>query len=117
MKKKILELILELTEAQYNAISTGDVETFDQLTQQRQEQMDAIDRLHEEQPEYKAQKEEELLQLIIQKDNQNRKLYEAEYHKVQDKLNKLRARRRVNNVYSNPYTIAREEGIFFDKGR
>lgn len=115
MKREILLQILEITKKQNNAIKIEDTDAFHVLLEERQKQIEALEVLHQAKPELKEQKEEVLLKEIIALDTENVVAYKKLFEEVKDKLNDMRARKRVNNVYNNPYTMGQEEGIFFDK--
>lgn len=115
MKKEILLEILKVTKKQEEALKGEDVDRFEDLLHQRQGLMDQLDLLHENKPEYKLQKEEQVLNEIIQVDTSNKQEYYRQYKEVQEKLKKLRSQKKVGEVYLNPYERSQEEGIFFDK--
>ena len=116
MKKKILKSIETLTQLQGEAIEAEDFEKLEELLKQRQEQMNALDALHTGQPSYEEE-EQALLKQIQEKDRANRENYEIAYNHIKHKLNQLRSAKKAKDVYTNPYSIAKEEGIFFDRGR
>lgn len=115
MKKEYLLKLLEITKEQKRVLKKEEIEQFEVLLQERQVLMDQIDKLHQINPEYRQQKEEEILKQIIKLDEENRIEYNKQYNEVQENLKKLRAQKRVGQIYSNPYERSQEEGIFFDK--
>nr|WP_307991092.1 hypothetical protein [uncultured Niameybacter sp.] len=122
MKEILLKDILEITKAQKEALEKSDLEKFEELLTQKQVKIDAIDKLHKEQPGTKAEKHEDLLKEIISLDGSNKIEFERQFEEVKknlqntrDEMNNLRQRQYVNYIYNNPYDISDEEGIFYDK--
>lgn len=122
MKEILLKDILEITRAQKEALEKSDLEKFEELLTQKQVKIDAIDKLHKEQPGTKEEKHEDLLKEIISLDGANKIEFERQFEEVKknlqntrDEMNNLRQRQYVNNIYNNPYDISDEEGIFYDK--
>lgn len=122
MKEILLKDILEITKAQKEALEKSDLEKFEELLTQKQIKIDAIDKLHKEQPGTKEEKYEDLLKEIISLDGANKIEFERQFEEVKrnlqntrDEMNNLRQRQYVNNIYNNPYDISDEEGIFYDK--
>lgn len=115
MKRQILEEILRLTKLQKEALVEEDVDKFQELMEEKQVQIDKLDTLHREKPETKLQKEEELLREVVTLDQGNQKEFMRQLEEVKRKLSEMRAKKRVNRVYNNPYDVSQEEGIFFDK--
>lgn len=115
MKKELLEQLLNLTNQQTTALGSEDLDGFQAIMDQKQQIMDQVDRLHQEDPSLKAEKYEDLLREIIIVDERNRAEFNRQYEEVRGKLNKMRQEQRVAHVYNNPYDISMEEGMFFDK--
>lgn len=115
MKKEILEEILRLTRLQEEALGEENVEKFQALMADKQVQIDKLEALHHTHPELKEEKEEVLLRQIVTLDQANREKFMKLYEEVKSKLNDIRAKKRVNHIYNNPYDVSQEEGIFFDK--
>lgn len=122
MKERLLKDILDITRAQKEALEKSDLEEFEGLLAQKQTKIDAIDRLHKEQPDTKEEKHKNLLKEIISLDEANKIEFERQFEEVKrnlqntrDEMNNLRQRQYVNNIYNNPYDISNEEGIFYDK--
>lgn len=122
MKERLLKDILEITRAQKEALEKSDLEEFEGLLTQKQVKIDAIDKLHKEQPGTKEETYEDLLKEIIRLDGSNKMEFERQFEEVKrnlqntrDEMNNLRQRQYVNNIYNNPYDISDEEGIFYDK--
>lgn len=115
MKREILLHILKLTQDQSRALDEENIELFGQLMNEKQVAIEKLEALHQAQPETKEQKEEVLLKEIVALDQENNKRFMTQFEDVKKKLGDMRAQKRVNHVYSNPYDLSREEGIFFDK--
>ncbi|MGL4799608.1 MAG: hypothetical protein ACRDDX_02110 [Cellulosilyticaceae bacterium] len=115
MKRTLLQKILEITQQQEEALDKEDIEAFQTLMEAKQVQIDLLEELHQKQPETKEQKEEALLREIVALDQKNKEQFMRLFEDVKKKLTDIRAKKRVDNVYSNPYDISREEGVFFDK--
>lgn len=115
MKRQLLQHILELTKQQTIALEKEDIEQFEGLMAKKQEEIDKIEALHRAEPTYRAQKEEDLLIEIVNVDKANSIEFTRQFEEVQKKLRQIRSQKKVGNVYSNPYDISREEGVFFDK--
>ena len=122
MKERLLKDILEMTKAQKEVLEKGDLEVFEALLIQKQTKIDAIDRLHKQQPSTKEEKYEDILKEIIGLDETNRSEFKRQFEEVKknlqntrNEINNLRQRQYVNNIYNNPYDISAEEGIFYDK--
>lgn len=115
MKREILLYILELTQLQREALKEGNIEKWRELSDERQQKMDQLDELHREKPEFVFQREEELLREIMRVDHKNTEEFQRQFEEVKRSLRKIRSQKQVGNVYSNPYDISHEEGIFFDK--
>lgn len=115
MKRELLLQILEITKLQEKALQEEDIDLFTKLLQDRQGLIDQIEALHKQSPELKLQKEEDVLNEILHIETLNNKEFHKQFEEVQTKLNEMRSRKKVNNVYNNPYDISYEEGVFFDK--
>lgn len=114
-KRILLNQILELTKEQTIALQEEDLERFEELVGARGVIMQTIDNLHLQNPELKEQTEELILKEIIAIDNQNREEFNKQFELVKEKLKTIREKKKRDNFYNNPYTIATEEGVFFDK--
>lgn len=115
MKKQLLEQLLALVKEQGIALSNEDMERFEELMNQKQVIMNEMDVLHRAHPELQAEKHEDLLRVLIACDQENRQEFDRQFAQVKGKLSKMRNEQRVSQVYSNPYDISQEEGVFFDK--
>ncbi|WP_053983211.1 hypothetical protein [Niameybacter massiliensis] len=122
MKQQLLEAILALTLKQQSALQQEDLEAFESLLEQKQEQIDALQALHEKMPEAKEERHEDLLKQIVALDTANNAEFNRQFEEVKVNLQKtrqqiqdLRQRQHVNDVYNNPYDLSDEEGIFYDK--
>lgn len=115
MKREILLYILELTQLQAETLKEGNIEKWTELSNQRQQKMDELDELHSTKPELESEREEELVREIIILDDKNKEEFQRQFEEVKRHLRKIRSQKQVGNVYSNPYDISHEEGIFFDK--
>lgn len=112
MKKQWLMEILELTKLQTTALENEEIDNFEKLMQKKQTYMDQIDRgkfgeLDNE--------EREILLKITEIDNTNRKEFDNQLEKTKQKLCKIRTLKKRDNVYTNTYNTAWEEGMFIDK--
>lgn len=115
MKKQLLQELLALTKAQAAALHAEDLVHFEALMQQKQVIMDRLDSLQQEQPDLQQEQYPDILRELIALDQRNREAFDRQYREAKDKLSKMRKEQRVANVYNNPYNIAQEEGVFFDK--
>lgn len=115
MKIEILLRILEITKLQTSALKEEDIEKWSELLSERQKYIDQVELLNKENGKANTLEEEKLLREIIEIDKTNREEFDKQYEEVQKKLRQIRSQKRVGNVYSNPYDVSQEEGIFFDK--
>lgn len=122
MKEELLKDILEITKMQKEALEKEDIEAFEAFLVQKQSKIDALEELHRLHPKTKEEKHEDLLKVIISLDQQNKVEFErqleevkANLKKTRDQMSHLRQRQYVNHVYTNPYDVSSEEGIFYDK--
>lgn len=113
-REYILELI-RLTKLQTEALEKEEVEQFIDLLNQRQKVLEFIQNLHEQDPETRRQHEEELVNELKALDGKNRIEFERQFEAVKEKLREIRQMKAGEACYGNPYDIAREEGMFFDK--
>lgn len=115
MKKPILYKILELTNQQTKALETENLEMFESLMQEKQIEIDKLEVLSQGQNQDKTSEENGILREIIERDKANRIEFTRQFEEVQKKMRQIRSQKKAGHVYSNPYDISREEGIFFDK--
>ena len=113
-REYIIELI-RLTKLQAEALEKEEVEEFIGLLDKRQEVLELIQTLHEQYPETREQHEEELINELKTLDAKNRIEFERQLEAVKEKLREVRQMKAREACYGNPYDIAREEGMFFDK--
>lgn len=112
MKKQCLMEILELTKLQTTALENEEIDNFEELMQKKQTYMDQIDKgkfgeLDNE--------EREIVLKITEIDNTNRKEFDKQLEKTKQQLCKIRTLKKRDNVYTNTYNTAWEEGMFIDK--
>lgn len=111
----LIQQLIKLTSMQSDALKEEDVETFISLLEDREAILAEIKVLGEKEPHEKNLAEEKLIADLIALDNENRIEFERQHNEVKNKLKEVRMMRQRENNYSNPYNVAREEGILFDK--
>lgn len=57
----------------------------------------------------------DILSEIVRIDKQNKEEFDRQFEEVQLELRKIRNLKKRDMVYSNPYDLSFEEGIFIDK--
>nr|WP_302599116.1 hypothetical protein [uncultured Cellulosilyticum sp.] len=114
-KRALIEQLIEITKLQTIALEKEDIDEYNRLLDERQVALDKIQVLHEVQPETKEQHEEELVTQLKAIDAQNRVEFEKQFEEVKKKLREVRAMKKREEHYNNPYDISWEEGVFFDK--
>lgn len=115
MKKSLIIKLIELTKLQTLALEKENVDEFLELIDKRQEVLNQIQQLQEENPQLKEQHEESLVRELMEIDHKNRVEFEKQFEAVKGKLREIRQMKKREEQYSNPYDISREEGVFFDK--
>lgn len=115
MKRELLLKILELTKLQAEILKEEKIEEFESILQDRQIVMDQIDALHERCPELKSDRHEDILQELRITEDENKKEFNRQLEEAKEKLKEVRQMKKREDVYSNPYGMYREEGLFFDK--
>lgn len=111
----LIQELIKLTNMQSDALEEEDVETFISLLDDREAVLAEIKALDKKEPHEKTLEEEQLIADLIALDNKNRLEFERQRNEVKNKLKEIRMMRQRENNYSNPYNVAREEGILFDK--
>lgn len=114
-KRELIEELIRLTELQGALLGEENVDEFIMLLDKRQQILDEIQMLHEEQPETKEQHEVELVERLKMLDEKNRIEFERQFEVVKGKLREIRQLKQRESHYGNPYDISMEEGIYFDK--
>lgn len=114
-KRELIQQLIEFTKMQTVALEKEDVDEFIRVLDKRQEILDEIQVLHENQPETKEQHEEELVAQLKEIDYKNRVEFEKQFEEVKRKLREVRVMKKREEHYNNPYDISWEEGVFFDK--
>ena len=114
MKKKLLRDILDFTKRQQEALAQEDIERFDRLTRRKQEFVEQLVKLQEEQPEEKDEEFKVLVQEIKDLDAANLTEFKRQMEEVKEELRKVREVKRGTNNYSNPYNQGFSSGQYFD---
>lgn len=115
MKRELLLKILELTKLQAELLKEEKMEEFKNILEDRQVIMSQIDDLHKKYPELKLERHEDILKQLCIIEDENKKEFNRQLEKAKQKLREVRQMKKREDVYSNPYGMYREEGIFFDK--
>lgn len=115
MKMALLLRVLEITKLQGSALRSEDIDKWSELLGERQNDIDELEAINKGNKTVYSTEERQLLEQIIEIDKLNRQEFDRQYEEVQQNLKKIRSQKKVGNVYSNPYDISQEEGIFFDK--
>lgn len=113
-REYIIELI-RLTKLQTEALEKEKVEEFIRLLDKRQEILELIQTLYEQNPETRGQHEEELINELKAIDTKNQIEFEKQFQEVKANLCNVRQMKRREEHYNNPYDFSMEEGMFFDK--
>lgn len=111
----LIEELIKLTKMQEDALKEEDVDTFISLLDDREEVLAEIKVFDETKTHEKTPEEEMLIADLIALDEANRIEFERQQNEVKNKLREIRMMRQRENNYSNPYNVAREEGVLFDK--
>lgn len=115
MKRELLLEILELTKLQSKALKDDKIDEFELLLKKRQEIMDQIDRLHQVDPLLREEKNIDILDELCLIDKENRVEFDKQLDEAKQKIREARQMKKRDDIYSNPYGLYREEGVFFDK--
>ena len=102
------------TQQQHTYIFNDDYEKFIQLISERQEIIEDINRLNEENPHPLDEEEKELLIEIQRIDAENRIEYDRQLEEVKSKLRELNQMERTQNQYSNVYNGGLDHSRTYD---
>lgn len=115
LTRDLINEILTLTKLQKIALSNEDIEEFDRLIEKRQVCMDQIDEITNEPSGALNDEDKQILREVEEIDKVNQEEFCRQFENVKFELRKIRELKKRDNMYSNPYSISSEEGIFFDK--
>ncbi|WP_069998861.1 hypothetical protein [Cellulosilyticum sp. I15G10I2] len=115
MKKDLLLQMLEVTKLQQTALESEDIDQFQSLMQTKQVIIDQIDQLTNAVPRVLEEADREILLEIAKIDQQNQKEFNMQLDEVKLQLRKIRQLKKRDTMYSNPYGMSQEEGLFIDK--
>ena len=115
MKTDLFSEILEITRQQKLALKNENIEEFEKFVAMKQIHMDAIDTITKKGSNPLNDTDKKILEEIIELDKENQEEFNRQLKEVKIQLQKIRALKKRDNVYSNPYDISYEEGVFFDK--
>ena len=115
MEKTFAKELLRLTILQKEALEKEDVEAFNSLMEKKQRCIDEIDGLIHHRPENLKEEDKALLTEAAKIDAENQREFNRQFEEVKEQLRKIRALKKRDHFYANPYDVSREEGIFFDK--
>lgn len=115
MGQELLLKLLQLTNAQTQALASEDLERFEELMQERQQVIDELECLSKRESWQKVCDNKKLLDTIVKQDKENHSQFLAQLEVVKQKLQEMRAKKKVENAYAQNYDLSVEEGVFFDK--
>lgn len=115
MKKELINEILRLTKLQGVALEEDNTNQFTSLLEKKQICIDNINEIINNNSGVFDDEEREMLRKIAEIDEKNRKEFDKQLEAVKLQLRKIRSLKKRDNIYSNPYDVSFEEGIFIDK--
>ncbi|MDF2595236.1 MAG: hypothetical protein K0R69_1577 [Clostridia bacterium] len=115
MKKAFIEELQKLTNLQKEALEKDNLDEFTSLTQKKQVCIDEINAIINRTPSVLDDREKAILLETSKVDQENRAEFDKQFEEVKLQLRKIRALKKRDATYANPYDVSREEGIFFDK--
>jgi hypothetical protein len=115
MKKTFIDELLKLTNLQKEALEKEDIDEFTSLVEKKQVCIDEINAIINRTPSALDDREKAILLETAEVDRANREEFDRQFEEVKLQLRKIRALKKRDDVYGNPYDVSQEEGIFFDK--
>lgn len=115
MKRELLKELIKITKEQKEQLEIEDVDGYIESLNRRQEILEKLQVLYKETPSLKEQDDHDLIDELIKLDNENRIEFQRQFEETTKKLKEIRSMRKSEIKYSTPYSIATEEGVFFDK--
>lgn len=115
MRKEAMNNLFALTKEQETALQSEDIARFEELMLKKQVEIDYLTVYNEGNKETLTEEEKRFLKEIINLDQKNRKEFDRQYEEAKQKVKDIRRNKNTHNVYSNPYNVWQEEGLFFDK--
>ena len=115
MKRELLEKLIEITKKQQVLLEQEEVESYIELLDERQNILEQLNELYIKHPELKQQNDADLLDELKRLDEENKVEFERQFEETKRKLREVRMMKKNETQYTNPYSVAREEGVYFDK--
>lgn len=115
MEELLLLLALSQKQEQLLSEETLDMDKFDTIVNKKER---IIEQLKQQDPEGMRvfnEEEKTVLLQITEIDKKNKEAYMRHYEKTRQQLKRIRAGKKQNLSYANPYSMYEEEGRFFDK--
>ena len=115
MKRELLKKLIEITKKQQVLLEQEEVESYIELLDERQNVLEQLNKLYIKHPELKQQDDADLLDELKRLDGENKVEFERQFEDTKRKLREVRIMKKNETQYTNPYSIVREEGVYFDK--
>lgn len=114
MKRELIKELIEITRKQQVLLEQEEVESFIELLDERQSILDQLSELYIKYPELRKQDDTDLLDELKRLDEANQIEFERQFNETKRKLREVRMMKKNETQYTNPYSIATEEGVYFD---
>lgn len=115
MKRELIKKLIEITKKQQVLLEQEEVESYIELLDERQIILDQLNELYIKHPELRQQDDTDLLDELKKLDESNKVEFERQFEETKKKLKEVRMMKKNEIQYTNPYSIAHEEGVYFDK--
>lgn len=115
MEKTFIKELLRLTKLQKEALDQENTDEFAKLIEKKQVCIDQINKITNGAVSALDDREKAILLETAEVDKQNRVAFAAQFEEVKLQLRKIRELKKRDTLYSNPYDVSSEEGLFIDK--
>lgn len=115
MRLKYFKKLLSITKDQEMALIYEDIDKMKVLMEEKQEILEEIDKLNRLENKALTNEERDILIETKELDMKNNVEFKAQLNYAKEEVKKANILTRRENYYTNPYTVAMEGGIFFDR--
>lgn len=114
VKCELIQELIKLTKLQSSMLEEENIDEFISLLDKRQEVIDQLGTLSGKEMANGDEQEKKLVEELKKLDNKNRIEFMKQFDEVKWKLKQIRQLKQGDKHYSNPYSMANEEGVYFD---
>jgi hypothetical protein len=115
MKNNLMSELLRLTKLQGAALKEDNIDEFAVLLEKKQTCIDKINEITNSNSSALDDADREILRETAEIDKLNNEEFNRQLEDVKMQLRKIRSLKKRDTIYSNPYDVSFEEGIFIDK--